>query len=361
MAPLFLSSRRQFLCACGAALAGPLRAQVSGIDGRLRKEAEEAPLAMRFTGSTAAECRKWQGEFAARLRSLLGPHAPPPKWKATAERTARLMDHVREELVLKAEGHPPLPLHLLRPLAKAEKPRAGLVAVHGHGGFGYDPVAGKDGEPAVARAIGSANYDYGRQLVRRGYVVAVPCLTPFGRRLGVRDYGKQDPCAITFLRMQLLGKVLMAENLRDCLWAVELLARQEGRGRQTARLRRPVLRRANGLADGGPGAEDQGGRRVRGAERDAGADARALFVRGAGHPGTVEIRRRPGNRIADRPEALRLRDGLGGQTHRAEVGRRGADTHPARLQGPRRRGQPPARQIQGWPRLERASGVPAAG
>ena len=24
--------------------------------------------------------------------------------------------------------------------------------------------------------------------------------------------------------MQLLGKVLMAENLRDCLWAVELLA-----------------------------------------------------------------------------------------------------------------------------------------
>ena len=51
-------------------------------------------------------------------------------------------------------------------------------------------------------------------------------MTPFGRRLGDRDaYGRQDPCAVTFVRMQLLGKVLMAENLRDCLWAFEMLAR----------------------------------------------------------------------------------------------------------------------------------------
>src|SRR5262249_48665457 len=68
----------------------------------------------------------------------------------------------------------------------------------------------------------------GRQLVQRGYVVAVPCFTPFGRRLGnAEDYGKQDACGITFLRLQLLGKVLMAENLRDALWSLELLARNE--------------------------------------------------------------------------------------------------------------------------------------
>jgi pimeloyl-ACP methyl ester carboxylesterase len=80
----------------------------------------------------------------------------------------------------------------------------------------------------VADAIRNNNYDYGRQLVRRGYVVAVPCLTPFGDRLGKREsYGKQDPCADTFLRLQLLGKLLIAENLRDSLWAVEVLARHE--------------------------------------------------------------------------------------------------------------------------------------
>jgi dienelactone hydrolase len=49
--------------------------------------------------------------------------------------------------------------------------------------------------------------------------------TPFGRRLGdAKVYGKEDPCAITFLRMQTLGRLLMAENLRDALWSLELLA-----------------------------------------------------------------------------------------------------------------------------------------
>jgi hypothetical protein len=89
-------------------------------------------------------------------------------------------------------------------------------------------VAGRDDLPGVAEDIQKHHYDYGRQLVRRGYVVAVPCLTPFGPRLGDRrDYGGEDPCAVTFVRLQLLGKLLIAENLRDCLWAVELLARND--------------------------------------------------------------------------------------------------------------------------------------
>ena len=101
-----------------------------------------------------------------------------------------------------------------------------MLALHGHGLYGYDTVAGRDDRQGIAEAIQQSNYDYGRQLARRGYVVAVPCLTPFGRRLGdPAAYGQQDPCAVTFIRMMLLGKVLIAENLRDCLWALELLAR----------------------------------------------------------------------------------------------------------------------------------------
>jgi dienelactone hydrolase len=204
------------------------KADVPAIDERIRKMAADAPLALRFRGETADECRKWQGEFAAKLRDLLGPFTPPEKWKTVTERTAELDDHRREELVLQAEGHPPLPLYLLVPNKKAERKRAGVLALHGHGKHGYDPVAGREDVEGVVAAIKSANYDYGRQLVRRGYVVAVPCLTPFGRRLGDPDsYKKDDPCGITFLRLQLLGKLLIAENLRDCLWALEVLARHE--------------------------------------------------------------------------------------------------------------------------------------
>jgi dienelactone hydrolase len=213
----------------GEPLPAQERVPVPTTDERIRQGVAEAPLAAQFRGGTAAECRAWQARFADQLRTLLGPHAPPKKWKTVLVRADNLGDHRREELVLLAEGQPPLPVYLLLPRPRGDGGRwPGVLALHGHGDHGHHPVAGRDDLPGVAQAIRNANYDYGRQLVRRGFVVAVPCLTPFGVRLGSRAaYGKLDPCADTFLRLQMLGKVLIAENLRDCLWALELLARHE--------------------------------------------------------------------------------------------------------------------------------------
>ncbi len=229
-------SRRRFVWGCGATLFGGLPApllqaveppRVPTVDEYIRRLAAEAPLALQFRGQTAAECRAWQQEFAAKLRSHLGPHQPPARWQTAVERVVELKDHRREELVLSAEGHPPLPVYLLLPHYPGGR-RPGVLALHGHGRFGYDTVAGCDDRPGVAEDIQKFNYDYGRQLVRRGYVVAVPCLTPFGRRLDDQStYHGEHPCAVTFVRLQLLGKLLMAENLRDALWALELLARHE--------------------------------------------------------------------------------------------------------------------------------------
>jgi dienelactone hydrolase len=237
MRPPTSPSRRDFLAGSGAALlagssARAVRAEeperVPTVEEWIRQRAADAPLALRFRGTTAKDCRRWQAEFADKLRSLLGAHAPPGQWKTTVQRATDLEDHRREELLLTAEGHPPLPLYLLIPRTKEQKRRPGVLALHGHGAHGHHPVAGREDLAGVAQAIKNANYDYGRQLVRQGYVVAAPCLTPFGPRLGSPEtYGKQDPCAVTFVRLQLLGKLLMAENLRDCLWALELLARHE--------------------------------------------------------------------------------------------------------------------------------------
>jgi dienelactone hydrolase len=228
-------SRRQFCLGSSATLLAGLPAPTSGAeqsfqvpttDAQLRTWCAKAPLALKFRGKTAEECRKWQRDFSARLRSLLGPHQPPQKYSTVVERTVRLKDHRREELVLTAANHRPLPVDLLVPRGRARQGRPGVLALHGHGKFGHDPVVGRLNQEGVADAIRQSNYDYGLQLVRRGYVVAVPCLTPFGCRLGnSTPYHGQDPCADTFIRMQLLGKLLIAENLRDCLWAVELLVR----------------------------------------------------------------------------------------------------------------------------------------
>ena len=144
------------------------------------------------------------------------------------EQVSRLDDHTRHQLLLHADGHPSLPVYLLVPHRSGSQPVPGILALHGHGEFGYETVAGRDDLPGVSEAIEKSNYDYGRQLVSEGFVVCVPCMTPFGRRVDREKYGGQDPCAVTFVRMQLLGKVLMGENVRDCLWAHQLL-RQHAR------------------------------------------------------------------------------------------------------------------------------------
>lgn len=235
--PRIFPSRRKFLRRAAMAMAGSVAsstvladepAGVPGIVTRLADAARDAPLAMRFEGTTAEECRDWQARFGAKLRELLGPFEPPRSWKTFISNKVELADHTRQELVLVAEGHPALPVYLLVPRIKSSRRRAGIVALHGHGAHGHHPIAGRDDLPGVADSIHKSNYDYGRQLARRGYVVACPCFTPFGVRLGSPEkFGKADPCGDTFLRMQLLGKLLIAENLRDALWALELLMQQD--------------------------------------------------------------------------------------------------------------------------------------
>lgn len=195
--------------------------------------AENAPLSMEFSGGGERECRNWQRQFGEKLASLLGPHRPPERWKTVQERVVEFEDHRREELVLEADGFPSLPVYLLLP-RKTDRPCPGMLALHGHGVFGSDPVVGIDTTPERKQSIATAQYDYGLLMVRLGYAVAAPCFTPFGRRLGDRKaYGGNDPCAVEFVRLQLLGKVLMAENLRDALWALDLLAsRREVDGRR---------------------------------------------------------------------------------------------------------------------------------
>jgi dienelactone hydrolase len=199
------------------------QAVVPSIHDRIRAEAADAPLHMQFRGSTASECRAWQAAFRAKLLELLGNPKPPANCTVVRESEVRRDDHVREELVLTSDGFAPVPLYVLRPLSLTGRLPA-VLCVHGHGPFGHDAVAGKDDDPAVAKAIADSNYDYARQLVREGFITAAPCLTPFGRRLGDRaGYGNQDPCAVTFIRMQLLGRVLIGENLRDLIWTIDYL------------------------------------------------------------------------------------------------------------------------------------------
>lgn len=204
------------------------RTSLPGISDRLRRDIEQAPLEMRLKEMTADDCRAFQNQFRAKLMQLLGPHQPPQRWKTQVLSTAEMSGYRRQELLLEADGYPPLPVYLLTPGSEPQRRRPCVLALHGHGEFGHHAIAGRDDMPGVAKAIAAANYDYGRQLAQRGYLVACPCLTPFGDRLGRREaFGQRDPCEDVFLRFLALGRVLIGENLRDSLWALNMLLSQE--------------------------------------------------------------------------------------------------------------------------------------
>jgi dienelactone hydrolase len=232
LTPPSRQARRKFL---KAGLLGSASALVSSLSSAadpvtvhedLRAALGNAELSMLFNGKTPEECRAWQAKFRTTLTSLLGESTPPAKWSVEEESVFESSKFTRRELLLHADGIPPLPVYLFVPKGLKDDEKApAVVAVHGHGAHGHHSVAGRDDLEGVAASIEKANYDYGRQFAERGYVVAVPCMIPFGRRVSQMSYGS-DPCAVTFVRMQALGQLLMTANIRDLRWAISLLQSQ---------------------------------------------------------------------------------------------------------------------------------------
>lgn len=184
----------------------------------------EVKLSMLFDGLSAEACREWQAAFRQQLDELLGDSSPPMEWNAHEEARAEFDDHTRLSLLLQADGVPSVPVYLLLPRGLKEDERApAVLCVHGHGPTGNDAIVGRRDLERVTESIEKHNYDYGLQFVRRGYVVAAPCLIPFGRRVDRQSYGGNDPCAVTFVRMQALGQLPVTANIRDLRWSIDLL------------------------------------------------------------------------------------------------------------------------------------------
>jgi hypothetical protein len=137
-----------------------------------------------FRGEGAAEAHAWQQELRAVVARCLGMDAfEPCPLRLELRGEERQEDHVREDCLLETEPGVWMPFYCLRPpeLASGAR-RAAVIAPHGHGSGGKFPVAGRRDLPAVAETIRQHNYDYGVQLVRRGFVVFCPDARGHGER-----------------------------------------------------------------------------------------------------------------------------------------------------------------------------------
>lgn len=146
---------------------------------------------MALRARNLAELQAWQVELRAQLRRTLGLDTmrwAPLEPKIT-ERVA-LDGYVRERVELQTEPGVIMPVYVLIPgdLQPGER-RAAMLAPHGHGSAGKYAPAGRRDIPEVAATIVQHNYDYGVQLVRRGFVVFCPDARGFGERRELANQG----------------------------------------------------------------------------------------------------------------------------------------------------------------------------
>ncbi len=72
------------------------------------------------------------------------------------------------------------------------------------------------------------NYNYGEQMVKRGYITICPDFRPFGERVAYTEpFPGKDKCNVYFIKSLLLGEVLLAKNIHDGMRVIDFLCQQE--------------------------------------------------------------------------------------------------------------------------------------
>jgi dienelactone hydrolase len=185
----------------------------------------------RFEGSSREDWRRWALELRAELRVSLGNM--PPRVPLNSEILIEWRDDglIKQRLVFDVEEGLSVTAYLFRP-EQIDGPLPGILACHGHGPFGKEPVMGNDSSPELQANIQSHHYDYGLQMAKAGFAVMAIDFRGFGERDDRRSphfhdvtWGR-DQCNVHALRDQLLGRTLLGMNLHDAQCALDYLAQQ---------------------------------------------------------------------------------------------------------------------------------------
>ena len=194
-----------------------------------------APRKLAFRAETRAEWLEWRSHLREKLGELAGPRPERVPLNAEVLESVDCGEYTRHRVVYDTEAHTSVPAHLLIPKDRKGERAPALICLHGHGADGKDNVAGVHRDDADrARTIDAANYNYGEQFARHGYITLCPDARGWGERCegffvtSPEDpepplRGRRDPCNVHFLKAQLWGLNLTALNLWDDMRGVDYL------------------------------------------------------------------------------------------------------------------------------------------
>lgn len=186
----------------------------------------------RFEGSSSSDWKKWRKELLPKVKASLGQM--PAKVPLNPEILAEWSENglLKQKVVFDVEDGLSALAYVFHPAdAKGKVP--GILACHGHGLFGKEPVMGNSSTSELRADIEDNNYDYGLQMAKAGYAVIAIDWRGFGDRDDRRkpNYNDNirghDICNVHYIRANILDMTLLGMDIHDGMCALNYLCSQD--------------------------------------------------------------------------------------------------------------------------------------
>jgi len=186
--------------------------------------AESIEPQMCYDGDDSPESfRAWQEKFRAKLWELKGESLPRPEAKVEVLDCVDEGDHIREHVTIDSFGGTKITAYILVPKGKVDRPRPGVLALHGHTLRGKERIARV--EPLTPNDPGDYPQDYGLAAARAGFVTLCPDWWGFGERRDTdgRMLKKGEFCTTKFMGLSMYGLSLLSFMVDDALASLDAL------------------------------------------------------------------------------------------------------------------------------------------
>jgi dienelactone hydrolase len=173
-----------------------------------------------FAENPDRDFAEWKAETLPLVLATLGD-APQPV-PANAELTAEWEEGglLKQRWLMDVDRHLSTSLLVNRPLDAPKNAKLPtLLCWSGHGNYGKESVMGNDSSPARKAEIVQNNYDYGRQMAKKGYVtysidwMGMGEMNDRGKPSFVHSGEGKDPCDLYYLHATMLGMTPLSINL----------------------------------------------------------------------------------------------------------------------------------------------------
>ena len=206
------------------------------INAHFRAKAARHTPRLRYDGRHFS---RWQDELLTAARATLGrmPEKVPLNPEVQAE--WREDGLIKQRVIFDVEQGLSAVAYVFRPEnVRGGKRLPAILACHGHGTFGKEPVMGNRSTPQLAAEIVNHNYDYGLQMALAGFAVIAIDWRGFGERddrrkpnfndVDVQHPGmRRDLCNMHYLRATVLGTTVLGMDVHDGMRALDYLCQQD--------------------------------------------------------------------------------------------------------------------------------------